>query len=489
MLTLNGNKIPSFVKVNKVTFSILPPIENNLLKVRGKAGSYNMGQTVGQRVITADITIVAEKVNGVMAASRELAEWLFHAEPVKLVLDDEPEKYYLVLPDGETDVDETVNVGKSSLTFVCTEPYAFGEEHVRTFKAAELADNFMEVEVEGTAETFPKIELTMKEDVTAISLVSESDGKFITIGEEAEVTSKPVNTTPVRLWDEMSNVSKWTTAISVDGGTIQGSFRSNGYSFSQALGSENTPDYGTGTAWHGASAIRSLPSVISGDFEVEFEFGFNASTKQQIGRIELYLLDSNNEQFGKIAMIDASGINNHQRLEVRAGKLAGGKYFINDWGAYKGVWSNLQVGKMRIGRTGRTWFGYVGIWNSKKKVYASQLYREWTDTSGIATNPLAKLQIHLGAYKEYPAYQTMYFSDIKVRERLTFNASETPIIAQQGDVLLIDSASATVYKNGEVFYEGLNPSSQFFSLKKGMNRIAVVPAKADVALLHAERWL
>jgi predicted phage tail component-like protein len=480
MLKLNGVDIPSFVKVNKVKFSVLPPIENNLLKVRGKAGLYNLGQDVGKRTITAEITIIAEQINGVMGATRELAEWLYHKEPVQLIINDEPDKYYLVLPDGETEIDEIVNIGKGEITFVCTEPFAFGATHEITF-TPQNEEDVAYIDVQGTAETHPQIELTLTEDVTAISVIT--DNSVVTIGEEAQVTETPVNTLPVRLWDEMTDPASWTTALKVDGGTITGSFSSDGYRFTQA-----NNDFGTGSTWHGASAIKSLPSPIT-DFEVEMWLGFKASKASQVGRIELYLLDQNNEQFGKMALKDMHASYNYQMFEARAGKLSDGHYFVADYGSRKGVWSNFNNGHMIIGRKGNKWYAHIGIWDTVKKRFHTRLTREWTDTKNIATNKLAKIQIHIGKYGNYEPYSTMYISDIKVRERLTLSAGEVPIIAKAGDVLLIDNESAIVYKNGIPFFEGLNPASKFFSFKKGINGIAISPAKADVKVTYTERWL
>jgi predicted phage tail component-like protein len=480
MLKLNGVDIPSFVKVNKVKFSVLPPIENNLLKVRGKAGLYNLGQDVGKRTISAEITIIADQINGVMSASRELAEWLYHKEPVKLEIADEPDKYYLVLPDGNTEIDEIVNIGKGELTFVCTEPFAFGTTHEITFTPTS-EDEVYYIDVQGTAEAYPQIELTVTEDVASMAVVTD-DG-VVMFGEEAQVTETKVDKFPVRLWDEMTDPATWTTALNVDGGVIAGSFSSNGYQFQQA-----NNDFGTGSAWHGASAIKSLPSPIT-DFEIEMWLGFRASSRKQVGRIELYLLDVNNNQFGKIALKDTNPSHSYQMFEARAGTLAGGHYFVQTYGSYKGVWTDFSNGHMIIGRTGNKWYAHIGIWDSVKKRFHTRYTGEWTDTKNIATNQLAKIQIHIGKYGNYEPYATMYISDIKVRERLTLGAGEVPIIAKAGDVLLIDNESAIVYKNGIPFYEGLNPVSKFFSFKKGINGIAITPAKANVKVTYTERWL
>jgi predicted phage tail component-like protein len=479
MLKLNGIDLPSFVKVNKIGFSILPPIENNLLKVRGKAGLYNFGQDVGTRKITVSYTVIAEEINGVMAASREFAEWLYIKEAGELVIADEPDKHYLVLPDGDTDIAETVNIGQGEITFVCTEPFAFGSEKVLQFTP--LDEEPFDVLNTGNTETYPVIELTMKQNVPSVSVVSED--KYVQIGEVSDVESVPTNTKPTRLYDQMGNTSLWTSAVNVDGGVITGAFSSNGYSFQQA-----NKDYGTSSIWHGASAIRSLPSAIN-DFEVDFIMGMHESHYKQVGRIELYLLDANNEQFGKVALKEMWDKGTSRWFEARAGKLSGGHYFIKEnrrgstWGSPK---EHIRI---KIARTGRKWWAWIGQWVPDLGEYRSRLSKEWTDTKGIATNKLAKVQIHTGAYKTFEPVNTMYISDLKVYERLTLSAGQVPIIAEVDDVITIDSSKGIVLKNGQPFYEGLNPASNFISLKKGINGLAIVPAVADVKVTYKERWL
>jgi predicted phage tail component-like protein len=480
MLKLNGVDIPSFVKVNKIGFSILPPIENNLLKVRGKAGLYNFGQDVGTRKITVSYTIIAEEINGVTAAGREFAQWLYHKEPVELVSSDEPDKHYLVLPDGETDVDETVNIGQGEITFVCTEPFAFGDE--KTLQVTPEDENPFDVLNTGNTETYPVIKLKMKQDVPSISVVSED--KFVQIGEVDGVESVPKNTKPTRLNDGLANTSLWTSAVNVDGGIVAGSFSSNGYSFQVA-----NSDYGTSaTTWHGASAIRSLPNPIS-DFEVTMVVGMDENHMNQVGRIEAYLLDANNEQFGKMALKETWDKGTSRWWEARAGKLSGGHLFANEnrrGGTWQGKGTHLLL---KIARTGRKWWAWIGQWSAKDNDYRSRLDAEWYDHKGIATNKLAKIQLHIGACKNFAPVNNMYISDLKVYERLTLSAGQVPIVAEVDDEITIDSSKGIVLKNGIPFYEGLNPASNFISLKKGYNGISVVPAVADVTVTYKERWL
>ncbi|CDQ21710.1 distal tail protein Dit [Halobacillus karajensis] len=482
MLNLKGKQLPEFVNVTNIKRSVLPPIQNHMLKVRGKAGAYHYGQTVDIRTIEVDIAIISDGLGDVANKASVLAEWLRHKEPVDLFIDDQPDRYYKVLHDGSSDIDEIVSVGKGTITFILTEPYAYGASHTLNFTPVSgVATN---IDVVGNGETYPDIKLMMKEDVTDISVVS--DDQFVHIGEYSDITQTAVDSEPTRLHDQMADPLNWTSAISVDDGEIAGEFESNGYSMHVKDGDFGTPE--NYTAWHGASGIQSLDRPVD-NFEVEMRFGFNTEHAEDIGKIELYLLDSNNEQFGKIKIQDADPSRQSQRFLARAGIATGGTNFIDDFGEYKGVWKNMKQGLLKIARNGNQWSAYIGIYDEEKGIYHTQLYDDWTDQNEKWTNQLAKVQIHIATHSTYNKYDVMNIQDIRVVERQTLGDSQTPIIAKQNDIILIDNASATIYKNGVEFFEGLNPSSKFISLQKGNNGLVVAPAKADVELTYLERWL
>ncbi len=479
MITLADKRIPDFVKVNSVEFSVLPPITNNLLKVRGKQGFYNYGQDLDKRVFTVNFTIIAEKINGVMSASRTFAEWLYHTEPVNLIFDDEPDKYYKVLPDGDTNITEQVNIGQGAIQFVCVEPFAYGEEKFLN-ATMENSEPFY-FEVGGNVETYPEIEITLKEDVDSVGLIS--DDSVVLIGEPNSADTKIKNASPTVLNDHMENVLRWSNGVTVDGGTVYGDMEStNGWGVVQKGG-----DYGKNPdGWHGAAKILSLDAPIQ-DFQVDMWLSHNQNNYKQMGRVELYLLDENNRHIGKMALVD-----NHPNIampvfEARAGDLNDGYYFAkNDSGAKKGQWKDFY-GQIKITRKGNKWTAWIGQ-KSGSRIYNTRSY-SWVDVDNKYKDKLASVQIHLGVHKDHNPTDLLQISRVMVKEFVSLSDDEAPYIAEAGDVLKIDCANSIVYKNDEVFYEGINPSSTFFSLKKGLNGLAVTSQNADIKVTFTERWL
>lgn len=480
MIRLNDKKIPDFVKVNEIKYSILAPIENHFLKVRGKKGQYHFGQDAGQRTIQAAITIVSEKVNGVMAKTRELAAWLHNPEPVKLVIEDEPDKYYIAVPDGDTNISEIVSIGQGEISFICIEPDAYGKARELTTKQEGTEPFYFEVD--GTAETFPEIELTVKENLPSIGLIS-GDGAVL-IGEPEGVEKEVIDTKPLVMNDHMLDLDEWANGNIIDGGTVTGDMENaNGQGVSQ-----KGKDYGTGTLWHGSAKVFALPKQVQ-DFELAAWVTHKATHINQVGRVEIYLLDANNAHLGKIALVDNHAIGEYPKFEARAGTWKDGYYFGNHFGSTQGKLKNFY-GQLKISRKGNVWTASVNRQDANTFKYTKEVSVSWIDISKNISNKVASIQIHVGAYKTYAPTASLTIGRVDVSELVSTNTdTEASAMVNAGDVITIDCSKSLVYKNGEVFYEGINPSSDFFSLKPGLNGLQVTAPNTEVKINYTERWL
>lgn len=491
MLNLNGKQMPGFVKVESFEFSILPPMQNNMIQVRGKKGHYFYDQQLGQRMLNANIIIKAE-ANKVIEYTRELAEWLYNPEPVKLVLDEEPDKYYMVVPDGETTINEIVSVGMGTISFVCTEPFAFSvDETEHVFTPAANTPTY--VNVGGTAEAYPEIEVTLTQDAESIAVVA--DNGYVMIGDPASADMTPVNTRPKRLNDEMNSLTGWQAATLVDRGVIAGTFSPSGLGGVQ----QTSGNYGTGTEWHGASVKKSL-SATAQNFEAGIWFSHDSTHRNQTGRVELYLLDANGVHMGKVTLEDFSIYHEYPTFKARAGAAGSGHDIV---AGYRGLTSTNKktkaevstfsnfYGRMYIRRNGKYWSAQIGIWDTVKKKFKSTYTRNWIDSKNQFNKPLAAVQIHVGKWggSTIPATDRLHISNVYVTEIVELSNGQTPIIAEAGDVLTIDCSKSILYKNGEEFYKGLQPGSSFFALQPGVNGLAVTEPGTNVKVTYREGWL
>lgn len=476
MITLNGVKIPDFVKVNSVDYSVLPPIQNNLMKVRGKAGSYLFSQDLDSRVFTVYFTIIADEINGVMAKSREYAEWLYHDEPVKLTFADEPDKHYLVVPDGDSSVSEILNIGQGAIEFVCIEPFAYGEEITKEIGGGKEETTVFEVG--GNVDTRPQLTIVAEEDITSLSV--QINDNTVTIGEPAGVSSGVINPTPVAMLDRMQTLEGWGRGFTIDGGSVHGEFDTDGSVF---YVKDN--DYGTGEAWHGPSLSKSLDRPIQ-DFNLHFGFRLDTSgASNQIGRVTLYLLDEDDVQFGKISLVDNRRNATMSDFEALAGTWEGGHFFAK--ADTQPEWSNYY-GRILLSRHGRKWEASISPDGDGR--YIRNYKQEWFDsTNQWGDYKLAKVQVHIGAYGNYPPPKRASIQHIHITERLTMEQFDVPIIAIVNDVIEIDNEKMVIYLNGEPRYDLINPASNFLSLQGGENSIKTIPSDIEVVAKYTERWI
>lgn len=482
MIKFQNKALPKYVKVTDIKYSILPPIENQTEKVYGRAGSYDFGTELGEKVIEVELMIIADNQNDVLKKAREFSTWLYSKELQPLILLDEPDKQYMARVIGDTDVSELYRTGTATIKFLAPSPYA---ESIAESRIEWKPVDYSPITVTnvGSAETYPVVDMVMKKDSTSITLIK--DDKFVKIGDDETVGKTNVPYDPLVLNDPMDTYTGYGTGISVDGGIITGTLSSNGWAVQQA-----NKDYGEyASGWHGGAGVKTLSRQLT-DFEVTAMIQHKSLKVNEVGRIEVYLMDANNVVLGKIALTDNAPHGNWSRFEARAGALSGGNLFINDFGAVKGVFSDFS-GMIKISRIGRQWSAYIGKVEEDGRHHA-RLSKTWFDTNNLySSKKLAKIQVHIGVNGANTPVSNLYLTDLKVHEKSTNidYTTQTPVIFKAGDTVTIDNQKAIVLKNGQPIFTELDPSSEFFAFERGANGLILSPPVADVSIRYKERWL
>lgn len=476
MIKFNGKDIPSFVIVQNINQSVLPSISQKTTKVNGRAGEIDFGNEIGARIIEVELTVVGSNLVDLRGKVRQLASWLYYEEAKELIFSEESDKYYLAKFTGDSDLEEIVRIGQGSIQFYCSDPHAYST-NVKTVQLdTSLPENPAIIDNLGGAMAFPKMSFTFTQATTDFTIIS--DDKFMRFGKPASVDKTPVNAKPLVLNDAMSTLTGWTSATQIDNGTINGTFVSNGYSFK--LGEQ-----GEGSKWHGASMVKAFSKSVQ-DFELHSRIGLKSVNKNELGRVELYLLSENGTQLAKISLSDSNPNGRTPFAQVRIKN----EYVLESYGAYAGVFADWNDGYMNIHRVGKKWSFYFSILEDGKE--HTRMYKEWYDGDGAYMDKVASVQIHIGNYGANPTIYQMYIGDIKVWERnaVTVGSTQTPYIFQAGDVLDIDSETDMILLNGMPYYETLDPSSQFITLSQGTNGIITSPnTVATGSLSFQERWL
>ncbi|MCD4839763.1 phage tail family protein [Neobacillus sedimentimangrovi] len=476
-IKFNNIPIPTFVKVNDIQVSALPPVSQKTMKVSGKAGSYDFGNEIGERRIEVAVSIIANSPSDLEDKTREFAEWLYYDEAKEFVILDEPDKYYMAKVTGESDINKVLKVGQGTITFICTDPYAYGYE--KTFDLIPREGEEINFENTGGTTTYPTIRVVFSDPTTEFAIVSGDE--YLKFGKPVDLENQtPKDNKPLILWDEMHSLTGWTAASSVDGGIIQGSFSTNGYAFSQA-----GADFGSNpNGWHGAAAVKGLSKQIQ-DFTVQAMFGFVSGWDYgQVGRIEVYLLDVNGNKLGKLAVKDISLTSWSPTFEAFAGSNKNIAYVTKN----NKLWNNMYTGSFSLTRIGNRWTANISTLENYKATSSASF--DWVDVGNTVTGKLAQIQIHIGAYKDHKIQEVMNIQDIKVWEHVSLEQNEVPYIFKAGDILEVNCETGMILKNNIPYYEDLDPSSRFIKFEKGSNGLKVAPMIIESGTVtYKERWL
>lgn len=165
---------------------ILPAITARTLSIPTRPGLYYIGSEMGAREIQIEISLDSmTSMEAVRQQIRTIAAWL---NPLRgerrLILDDEPDKYYNAVLSSDTDFEQIKTFGKGKLTFLCADPFAYAldETRVTTFNPGPSAyPNSREVSIDGTAPISPIFELTVTSAGDSLRVQHISSGKTINV--------------------------------------------------------------------------------------------------------------------------------------------------------------------------------------------------------------------------------------------------------------------------------------------------------------------
>ncbi|MFS0864130.1 distal tail protein Dit [Fredinandcohnia sp. 179-A 10B2 NHS] len=468
-LTFNGVKKPYITLGIGKRRSAFAPLTRNLLKMPGMAGAYLESTDTDIRVIQQPINIEGKDRYDLRKLEEEIALWLITKEPAELIFDDEPDRVYYAVVDGSLDIEDIVNFGQGTITFICPDPYKYGvEKPVKGATSASFINN-------GTVESEPIIRCEIKQDTTFV-VVSNGEELNI-IGNYGQVDELPYEPETRVLWDQMGAITGWSPSTSVEEGISVGTMKSNGHEF-------YTDDYGGGGGWHGPAIKKSIGQTLQ-DFKIDVLMS-QLGVTGQVGSIEVALLDSNNQFVAKLLLTKRSANNPAVYATLRAGKYDSGNDVMSSRGANDTTWANFD-GILRLIRKGNQWAAYVSKIDSNGNHHTS-LYRAWNDTEGIAIAPITQVQVQLWQYASVsPTNQRV--KDIKVF-KINEQSTGIPYVARVGDVIEFDHKNDNILRNGESIIKDKMFVGKYFSIKPGLSTITVEPAEAieSTEVRWREKW-
>ena len=177
----NDIDLEQYIKVLKISKSVLPTMENILKEIPGKPGAIVARTKLKPIQISVEVEIKGPSKEGLNTIIRELAGMLYTEGTRQLRLPNELDKYYMAKLDGDTALEEILNYGRTVLRFICPDPVAYG--------------NLVKVNLNNNTRiynngTYPskgiiKIEITEETDHLEVTLLNT--GEFLYIEDDFNV--------------------------------------------------------------------------------------------------------------------------------------------------------------------------------------------------------------------------------------------------------------------------------------------------------------
>ncbi|HGO9433286.1 TPA: distal tail protein Dit [Bacillus cereus] len=464
------------------------PVKRNFLNIPGYPGARLLNTEVEARQIDVPLIVKAQNIADLQKVKEDLADWLITEQECELIFDDEPDRTYLATVDGSFDAEELVNRGKGVVTFICGMPYKLGPNKTVEFQSSErgLTAN---VQNKGTVSSNPIIEIDITKPNTFLDVwfggVSLSDRDYFRIGMPLKTVEKPVERNQRIVWDEMATTVGWSKVSSMEDGNPVGEMKSDGYQF-------YCSNYGTGTGkgWNGAAVKKSIPGGPVQDFILQAYVTCKSKKINEMGRVEIAILDENSKVLSKIAMTDVfwQAEQNFGTMVIGYDNKLGRRSLIHESGDHPNTW-NQYYGRLWIARTGNVWEAYISKFLPGTEKDDSERFVRWTDENNYHMEKAAQIQISIMQWQDVPPVEAMTVSDLKFWKVNLNNQNTPPYIVDVGDKVVIDT------ENSHVTIEGKNAINikDFFSnfpvINKGNNTLEIMPSDIGIARVkYRERF-
>ncbi|WP_457921661.1 distal tail protein Dit [Bacillus cereus] len=482
--SFNGKSNPNVIPLQGKKRPAWAPLERTFLEVPHYPGGRLIRTQTKMRKIIVPVSLFYESMEEAEKLKEEIANWLITDRPQELIFDDEKDRTYLAVIDESFDPQQLVNLGEGVLTFICEMPYKLGPTRTVEFQANEcgLVAN---IQNKGSLESNPIIEIEVTKPATFLDVWNGDN--YFRIGWPLRMDQVPVERNQRVMWDEMSTTIGWTDVPNAEDMVGGGAFKVD-------AGSRLVPVYLGETnikGWHGCIAKKNIPQGPLQDFIMQAYVGVRSSHPDQMGRVEIGLLDENSDYVARISMNDV-----HWQAEQNTGfaklgnkkKSAGERVLINEPGDHPTTWNQYR-GRLWLARTGNRWEAYISkfLWNTEKD--DSERFVVWEDENNVNMDKVAQVQISISQFSDNMFCTDMSIDDLKIWKVNMNTQDNPPYIFDVGDKVVIDTERSLVSINGKKVINLKDIFSDYPVVSKGSNKLEIMPSDVGIAkVTYRERY-
>ena len=468
-LNYNGEDLSPFLKIVKVNRGILPERENLRYEIPKLSGSHYSHYRYKEKIIPVEIIIISNDINLVR---RALASFLDVKQPEKLIFDDEPDYYWMAVPDGAINLDEILTLGKGTINFLCPKPWAY-KAGVSEFLLNSGPNKFT-VYNYGTAPTNPKFTINFDSDCGFVGITSPQG--VIQLGNKISPDSVAVPSSE-KLINNVFNGTGNTTWAKNTFQPLHFNSQASGAIAENANGM-GVGSFGTWTAakqWHGPVMSKTLATDTLGlntadNWELYSEFHFrtlNNSAISEMAMMEFGVFDDTGTYLTGLRFGDTMDVAPHVGTLLYVGKNPDGwgveQARLWDDGGYD--WFNGSISITKMGNN----FNFKIYNKTTGKVLNKTFYNE-----ALGAKKAKTATIFMGRYKDTAVYNDMNVTYFKFTKHHTEKMKDVPNIFSNGDELIVNNETGKVTLNGVPYFSSLDIGSKFFSINPGTTDIGFV---------------
>ncbi|ASZ66176.1 MULTISPECIES: distal tail protein Dit [Bacillus cereus group] len=458
------------------------PVKRNFLSVPGYTGARLLNTQTEMRVLSIPVGIIVPEGSDLETMKEEIAEWLITGQPAELIFDVEPNRTYLAVVEDSFDPDEFVTLGIGTIKFICPMPYKLGPTRTVDFQTS-ASGLIANVQNKGSVESNPIIEVEVTKPSTFLDVWNGTN--YFRIGYPLKADQVPVERNQRVLWDEMGTTIGWTDVPKTEDMIGGGKFKSDGYRFTAEYLGEPTVK-----GWHGCIAKKNIPQGPLQDFIMQAYVHINSYHWDQMGRVEIGLLDENSDYVARISMSDVQweAEQNSGFASVGNSKKPGGQVLINEHGDHPDTWTNFR-GRLWLARTGNRWEAYISKFILGTEIDDAERFVVWFDENNVNMNKVTQVQISISQFSNNMFCSQMSIDDLKIWKVNMNTQNNPPYIFDVGDKVVIDTERSLVTINGKSAINLKDIFSDYPVIHKGSNKLEIMPSTVGTAkVTYRERF-
>ncbi|MDF9491358.1 phage tail family protein [Bacillus cereus] len=458
------------------------PLRRNFLKTPGYPGARLLSTDTETRPLPVPVGVIVPNGTNLETLKEEIAEWLITENPAELIFDVMPDRTYMAVVDEDFDIDKFVDIGQGILKFICPMPYKLGPTRTVEFEM-DGRGLIANVQNKGSVESNPIIEIEVTKPSTFLDVWNGPN--YFRIGYPLKADQVPVERNQRVLWDEMGTTIGWTDVPKTEDMTGGGKFKSDGYRFMAEYLGEPTVK-----GWHGCIAKKNIPQGPLQDFIMQAYVHINSYHWDQMGRVEIGLLDENSDYVARISMSDVQweAEQNSGFASVGNSKKPGGQVLINEHGDHPDTWTNFR-GRLWLARTGNRWEAYISKFILGTEIDDAERFVVWFDENNVNMNKVAQVQISISQFSNNMFCSQMSIDDLKIWKVNMNTQNNPPYIFDVGDKVVIDTERSLASINGKKAINLKDIFSDYPVIHKGSNKLEIMPSTVGTAkVTYRERF-